>query len=263
MLRKTLFSLVFLTIPLPSWGQDIPLQLQGDTAVVKVAKVITTYEDRVVVKSFTPVPLIIAPADIGFYRWTYPAAVKATDKGNVLQVDYAPQGDSKVSLKVESAVVVDGKVKYVTKFSDFILSVGVPSPNPVDPPKPPDPDPIPPPKPPQPQPVTSFRVIFVAESGKTLTKEQNSVIAGKVTRDWLTANTTPEGKYAGWRHFDPQQTVLDEQPNMRKLWEAVQPKLTAVPCAVVEVNGHAEIIPLAATPSEMVATFDSYRKGGK
>ncbi len=261
---KRLACLAILIFASLGFGQDVPLELRGDTVTVKVAKQITVYEDRVVIKSFTPTPLIIAQPDIGFYYWTYPAVVKAVDKGNVLQINSAPQGDYTINLKIQSAVVDDkGKIKYVTKFSDIVVSVGVPGPTPVPPipPTPVPPEPVPP-IPPTPVPVTSFRVIYVTESANTLTSAQRTVIDAKITRDYLTANTTPEGKWSGWRQYDPQQNVTNEQPNMKALWEAVQPKLTTLPCVVIEVNGKADILPLEATPAAQLEVFKKYKSGG-
>jgi len=256
-MKRFALGILFVMAAMAS-GQDVPLTLKGDTQVVQVDKVIVVKEDRTVVKSF---PLfVIAPADIGFYRWTYPATTKATDKGNTLQVDAAPKGDLKVDLKVESAIVVDGKIKYVTQFSSIVVAIGAPEPVPPIPPIPPDPKP---PIPPTPVPVTSFRVIFVTESGNTLTASQRSVIDAKVVRDYLTANTTPEGGFAGWRQYDPQQNVANEQPTMKKLWEAVQPSLTALPCVAIETNGKADILPLAATPAAQIDVFKSYKAGVK
>ncbi len=132
---RTILVLLLLASPLAA--QSIPLTLKGDTAVVKVDRVIVAKEDRTVVKSF-PV-LIVAPVDIGFYRWSYPTAVKATDKGNVLQIDAAPKGDVTINLKVESAVIDGGKVKYVTQFADIMFSVGDVAPTPPEPVVPPTP----------------------------------------------------------------------------------------------------------------------------
>ncbi len=252
------FGLLLLLFAFPAFAQDIPLELKGDTTTVKVAKVITTYEDRLVLQSLPA--LIIAPADIGFYRWTYPATVKATDKGNVLQIDAAPQGDSKVSLKVESAVVENGKVKYVTKFSDIVFSVGVPGP-PVPPVPPLPPDPPVPPVPPTPVPVTSFHVIFAWESGKTQPPGVISVMDAKVVRDYLTANTTPDAGFAGWRKYDKDQDSSKDTAVINQMWTAVKPKLTTVPCVAIETNGHVDILPLEATPAAMVETFKKYKGG--
>lgn len=257
MFRKSILLLSLFLLSSLGFSQEVPLEVKGGAVkVVKVDKVVIVKEDRTVVTAFPFA--VVAPPDAGFYYWTFPAGVVAVDKGNTLEVSSAPRGDLTINVKVQSAVIDAGKIKYLTHFGALTFSVGeVPGPAPAPTPKPVDPDV----KPNPPQPVLSFRVIFVAESGKTPTKEQNSVMNAKSVRDWLTVNTTPESAYVGWRQYDPQQTVANESPNMKKLWEAVQPKLTGLPCVVVEVNGHAEIIPLAGTPAEMVETFKKYKGG--
>lgn len=132
------------------------------------------------------------------------------------------------------------------------------------PPKPPEPippGPTPPGPTPPPQPVTSFRVIWVTESASTPTAAQNSVIGAKAVRDYLTAKTTPENGWAGWRHFDPQTNGANEQPTMKALWAAVQAKLTTKDAVVIEVNGKAEILPFPANPAEALATLKKYGGG--
>jgi hypothetical protein len=125
---------------------------------------------------------------------------------------------------------------------------------PIPPPKP-KPDPKPDPKP---EPVTSFRVLFVYESGDTLTAAQQSVIYAKSVSDYLDGACTKEGTQPGWRRFDKDAAGANEPPVMRALWAAVKPKLTTVPCLVVEVNGKADILPLPATTAEAVALFKKY-----
>lgn len=105
---------------------------------------------------------------------------------------------------------------------------------------PPDPKP---PEPPQPQPVKSFRVIFVKESGQTLPAEQTAISNARTIRDYLGAKTTSEGGLPGYREYDPQQNVSNEQPTMKALWAAARSSVTTVPCIVVEVNGKASVIP--------------------
>lgn len=124
----------------------------------------------------------------------------------------------------------------------------------------PPPEPIPPdPKPPEPTPVTSFRVIFVVETGNTITAAQNSVIYGKAVEDWMTANCT--GGKDGWRRRDKDATEGKDTTTMNALWAAVKPKVTSTPCVAVERNGKVEIIPVAATPADMLATFKRYLEG--
>lgn len=132
-----------------------------------------------------------------------------------------------------------------------VLTVDGTLPNP-----PPGPGPTPDPKPPQP--VTSFRVIFVKESGDTLNPQQTAIPAAKAIRDYLIAKTTPEGGVAGWREYDPQQTTANEQATMRALWEAVKVKLLPAPCLVIEVNGHATVMPFPATVDEAIQTLKKY-----
>lgn len=235
-----------------AFAQTVPLEVTGDNIrVVKVTKVVTVEEDQTVADA--PFAVKVPPGGFG-YVWTFPAGVTATRKGNVLQVDAVAKPGT-VTVAVEYTVVDFDAKKFETRFGETKINVGVVSPNPVDPPKPIDP--------PKPQPVTSFRVILVTESAKTLTAAQNSVLHGKVVRDYLTANTTPEAGWAGWREFDKDANADKDSPTIKALWNAIKPKLTTTPCVAVEVNGNVEIIPLASTPAEMVATFDTYRKGGK
>ena len=124
----------------------------------------------------------------------------------------------------------------------------------------PPPGPGPGPQPP-PGPVTSFHVIFVVESGKTLTPEQNGVVYGRVVEEYLTKNVT--GGKAGFKRRDPD--TPSETGVMGEIWTAAKTKLkkTDPPCVVVEKNNNVEIIPLAATPEAMIAVFDEYLKGAK
>jgi len=125
-----------------------------------------------------------------------------------------------------------------------------PGPGPTPPgPMPPQPDPTPP------GPVTSFRVIFVKESGATLNAEQSSIPAAKVLRDFLSTKTTQEGGLSGWREYDPQQNTANEQPTMKALWAAVKPSLQRFPCMVVEVNGNATVMPFPANVNEALSVL--------
>jgi len=122
-----------------------------------------------------------------------------------------------------------------------------PPPDPVDPDVP---DPVDPPKP-----VTSFRVIFEKESGDTLNAQQSAIPAAKVIQDYLRIKTTYEGTQHGFREFDPEQGTETETPMFKKLWEVVKPKITKVPCLVIEVNGHATVMPFPANVDECMATL--------
>jgi hypothetical protein len=135
-----------------------------------------------------------------------------------------------------------------------------PEPKPPTPPEPKPPEPKPPePTPPKPpEPVKTFRVVFIYESADTLTLAQKAVLYAKPVSDLLNARCTKEDGHPGWRRFDRDTTGDNEQPNMKALWKAVRPSVTAVPCVAVETNGKVEIIPLPATPAEAIATFKRY-----
>jgi hypothetical protein len=126
---------------------------------------------------------------------------------------------------------------------------------PIPPPKPKPDDPKPP------EPAKTFRVIMVHETATPLTAAQHGVIYGKVVEEYLTKNAT--GGKAGWKRRDP--NTPSEAGIMGELWTAAKAELkpTDPPCVVVEKDGKVEIIPLAATPEEMVAVFDKYVKGAK
>ncbi len=125
-----------------------------------------------------------------------------------------------------------------------------PDPKPDDPPEP-DPDPTP-------QPVKSFRVIFVKESGETLNADQSAIPAARAIRAYLNLKTTQEGSVPGWREYDPQQITANEQATMKALWEAVKPKLLPSPCMVIEVNGHATVMPFPANVEECLTTLKKF-----
>lgn len=162
-------------------------------------------------------------------------------------------------------ILIPAGVSIETDIVRQVLTVSgvgpIPPPGPTPPgPLPPGPTPEPTPDP-TPQPVTSFRVIFVKESGSTLTAEQTAIPGAKSIRDYLNAKTTPEGGATGWREYDPQQTTANEQPTMKALWAAVQPKLLPSPCMVVEVNGHATVMPLPADTAEALTILQKH--GGR
>jgi hypothetical protein len=88
-----------------------------------------------------------------------------------------------------------------------------------------------------------------------------AIPGAKAIRDYLTAKTTPEGGLSGWREYDPQQNVANEQATMKALWSAVRPKITSVPAMVIEVNGNATVMPFPANASEALETLN--KSGGQ
>lgn len=163
-------------------------------------------------------------------------------------------GRSEGTTTVKALGVVNGKAR--TLFKKVFIVGKMPQPPPDPKPDPIDPKPDDPKPPPV---VTSFRVLLVSESGATLSSAQNAILYGKTVQDYLTTKTTPEGGLAGWRRYDPQQGTAGEQPNMKALWDAVKPKVTTVPCVVIEVNGKAEILPFPASAAEALTLFKKYK----
>ncbi len=126
-----------------------------------------------------------------------------------------------------------------------------------DGPRPP-PDPIDPPAPV----VTSFRVIWIHESGATLPQHQISVMDAKSVRDYLNASTTKDGAQPGWRRWDRDINADMDFPAMKAFWANAKPKITTVPCVAIEVNGKADVYPFPASPADAIKLFRS-KNGGK
>lgn len=142
-----------------------------------------------------------------------------------------------------------GRIERYPKY-DVALTAKKPEPKPDDPPPKPD-------DPPQPE-VKSFRVIFVKESGSTLSSEQTAITGAKAVRDYLTQRTTPEGGLAGWREYDPQQNVNNEQATMRALWGASKSSIAKVPCLIVEVNGKVKLLDYPKNVPDAIKIFKEY-----
>lgn len=169
------------------------------------------------------------------YQSKYLATLEATQKGQV-EILVVPAGATDAGVVIRRTLSVMGQ-----------------SPQP---PPGPEPDPDDPPVPPGP--VTSFRVIFVKESGATLPLGQSAIPGAKVIRDYLTRKTTPEGTFAGWREYDPDQVVTNELSTMKALWETVKPKLLPAPCLVIEVNGKATVMPFPSSVDDAMKTLKQY-----
>jgi hypothetical protein len=166
------------------------------------------------------------------YKWIY--SIKAKKSGTVELILYK-----------QGVTTEDGLVRQT-------LTVMGHSPNPPPKPDPVVPDPI---DPVIPTPVSSFRVIFVKESGATLNSQQSAIPSAKSIRDFLNAKTTKENGHVGWREYDPQQLVVNEQPIMMALWQTVKPQLLPAPCMVIEVNGHATVKPFPSNVDEALSVL--------
>lgn len=126
-------------------------------------------------------------------------------------------------------------------------------------PKPPAPTPKPKPDdPPAPSPTKTLRVIFVVESGDTLTTAQQGIVYGLETENWCLKNCT--GGKAGFARRDKDNPAVEGR-ELNDVWRTAGPQITRTPCVVVERNSHIEIIPLEDTPARMVAVLDEYLQG--
>lgn len=148
----------------------------------------------------------------------------------------------------------DGERLKPVRLNQLVISVGGVRPTPPPGPNPPGPTPTP-------QPVQSFRVILVNETGRLLTPVQNSFWRGEEIEEYLKSNTTSEGVFPGFRRYDKDTDASNDSPVMAALWAAVRPKITTVPCLVVERNGKVDILPYPSSPSDGLATLKKYREG--
>lgn len=156
-------------------------------------------------------------------------------------------GEATGTVTLSAWGIKDGKP---AKLATITISVNGARPPPAPPgPVPPEP----------PQPVNSFRVIFAYETGATMTATQSGVMFGKQVEEYLRANTTPENGVAGFRRYDKDADASRDQPTMAALWAAVKPKLTTIPCLIIEVNGKAKILPWPKDQADCLATLMLHR----
>lgn len=161
-------------------------------------------------------------------KWVY--QLEAVASGPV-EIDFVPFGlKTETEIKTTTVEVVAGKV--------------VPEPKPVDPITP--------------VVVTTFRVILIHESSKTLTPAQTGVLYSKNVADWLNAHCTKDDVTPGWRRYDKDIDAANDYPVIKALWTAVKPQVTAVPCVAVEVNGKVDIIPFPMSEKDALDTLKRY-----
>lgn len=209
-----------------------PFTIQGDT------KVATGKLVRLNVAN--------APADSGVL-WD----ITPEDKADIEEMDggklifTGPPG--KYTVKATAIRLENGKIKFVR--SRVVVTIGNPVPVPPGPgPNPPGPNP--------PGPVTSFHVFLVFESGATYTKEQTATLYSTKVADYL--DSLPNGTKS-WRRFDKDTNTTNDDPTINALWTAVKPKLTSIPCVVIEVNTKADILPLPESPDALITLLKKYR----
>jgi hypothetical protein len=106
--------------------------------------------------------------------------------------------------------------------------------------------------------VTSFRVIYVTESAKNLTKTQNAVINAAETVAYLNSKCTKTNNWGDFRSYDPQTPAEKDYPGLASMWAATKPVITTVPCVAIQVNDKVTIEPFPATVADAMTHFKKY-----
>lgn len=193
-------------------GQEIVIE--GDTAKIKVKRLIEVEEERLLVKAapFT----LKAPEGGLLYRWRFPAGFDAVELASTLQVKAAPKGDATVTVQW---VVIDFDKKVVSeKAKQVTFIVGEPGPPPV----PPKPDP---PKPDPPIPLAGLRVLIIHETNVGPTA-LNLIVSGEKVRNYMKEKGAKGGFMALDKDLTPDQLVaagLEKWvPEAFKRWDGKQ-----------------------------------------
>jgi hypothetical protein len=213
-----------------------------------------------------PAAEIAGPRAVEPYRLVRLTAADVGPKTGVLwrvrgpgQVDYAtprkgrelvfvaPPGKYTVSLLTVKTTAAGPELDEV----ETEVVIGIPDPMP---PTPTPPAPVPPaPQPPLPPAPEGFRVIFVYETSAPLTPAAQQVMFSEKVRQYLDA------KAKGWRRFDKDVDAGNEKDaEIKALWQAARPKVTAVPAVIVAVGGKAEVLPLPADEDAALKTLKQY-----
>lgn len=133
---------------------------------------------------------------------------------------------------------------------DFLLVIGSnPDPTPDPKPDPPKPDPTPP----VPQ---GFRAILITETGQTLSRAQAAVLDSGRVRDYLNSHCI-DGK-TGWRRWDKDQAISNENETWKSLWNAVKPKITSTPAIALVTGQTGEVFPLPTSETELMNLLKKY-----
>lgn len=211
-------------------------------------------DDIYPVESDSPLVIRSCPKGLVAFQEMKPGTYFWKDGGQWKQKEfkgphlYFGTATGKGRVEVEFFWAEKDTVKARTALIDCLVG---PQPPPPDPPGPKPPDP-------KPEPVTSFRVLFIRETGDPLTQAQHSTIFAKSVADFLNAKTTREGGRASWARVDDDDIDIDAPPAVREMWAAVKPEVTTVPCLAIGVNRKVEIIPLPSSPEEAIKTFKKY-----
>lgn len=119
--------------------ESVPLEVKGDTKIVKVDRIVVLKDDLLLVNSL-PFTVNAPPGGFG-YVWDVPDGWKFKRKGSAIEIVQAPKGPATIG--VDYSVVDFDKRVVISKYGSISFAVGdVPSPIPPIPPKPPPADPF-------------------------------------------------------------------------------------------------------------------------
>lgn len=218
----------------PAFAQDVPLTIKGgEVKVVKVDQVTVVQVDKTVV---TKLPFeIVAPPDEGFYDWILPPGMVGVDQVESFKVTSATKGDQTVRVKIRSAVLDGGKIKYLTRFGTYSFAIGDVGPQPLPPIPTPTPDP--PPPAPNPIPLPGKRAIIIYKdlgNGRTsLSDKQEDAVYGATLTKYLTDRCT---KVEGTPEFRIWPDTIPLK-NASEVWRQVMGRTRTSPNWIVLSNG--------------------------
>ncbi len=249
--------------PKPSLKELSPVKKETPPPGVPVMVDVAKYRFYTVDGYTGPVTWIVKGSSVGIKEVDKPLTLFGLVQGQTDPGEYTIPanavivwGKSQGTTEVQALGVVDGKAAILLSLA-FQTGPAPPEPEPV-PPGPAPPGPVPP----APQPVTTFRVIFVTESSKNLTVQQNAVATAKAVGDYLNAKTTKDGTVPGWRYYDPQTTAANEYAGLKAVWDAAKVEAAkSVPCMVIQRNEKIDVVPYPKNAAEALTTLQTY--GGK
>lgn len=217
---------------------EVPLNIKGDIAVVKVSRWVEVKEDRTVV-NFTKPLVITAPTGGILYQWQVPSGVTSLRRANVLEIASAPKGPLVIS--VEFAIVDFDKKTVETKYGSTSFDVGDVQ-QPAPPVTPTDPKPIPPP-------ITlpGLRALIICETMEG-PPALNLIISGEKVRSYM----KEKGVVNGFLALDKDYTDADLKQLEPWVRDAYKRPRTSLPWIVISngTSGFEGPLPLTNAPTD-------------
>lgn len=231
---RYLLVLLLLASPLSAQSVKLPIEVKG--AVGAFIQVPAETQDPYVSWLSLDAGLNMFPTNL--LKDTKTAVVTSVKAGRYRVTCVSAKGDKPSEFAYTTVIVGDAPP----------VPPIPPGPNPPDPPIPPGPVPIP---------ASGFRVMIVYETAMKLPPMQQSIIDGKVMRDYLEAKCAAEADGTkGYRIWD-KDTIATGAP---KLWQDVfaRPR-TSIPWIIVS-NGMAGYEgPLPANTTDTIALLEKFK----